>query len=310
MFYSLFNLIDVTTISNIVVMSQRMMLVIHPLMGALVSCYALYLAYRAFFDSQNLMILESLHFMFSLFFVTTMALSLPWYLGHIVPFVLSAGDGIANALVDPVSTSSAGTLQLMFNKVMIQITTLWNSFEFSIYEPSSIGYAFLVIQQVAFLIIGFAIFFSICAAYLLIAKVMVSMLLIIGPLFIMLAFFPSTRDLFKAWTGQCFNYILLSILFPIAFSLFEAILNATVFSGSINAANNYTSFFLYLILSFVAIQIPTLASSLSGGVGISGIVGNITSTLGSLKRLTSSARKPNNNQPTLNKPKNPNIKAG
>ena len=285
MFDTLFNLIDVVTLTNVVVMSVKMMAVIKPLMGALIVVYAIYLAYQALFDAQNMMVMESIKFIGSLAVVSTIALSTPWYLGNIVPIVIGSGDSIVNALLSPPAGSTAGTLQLMSDKVNLQIDALWGTIDISVTDGSSFTHAFLTFFQIIFLLVGSVPFFAICAAYLVVAKIMVSFLLIIGPLFIMFAFFPSTRDFFKAWTGQCFNYILLSILFPIAFSLFGTILDATVFSGTLTAASVFASLILFLILSFVAVQIPTLASSLSGGMGINGIVGSLSGAGGGISRL-------------------------
>ncbi|MNT94110.1 TrbL/VirB6 plasmid conjugal transfer protein [compost metagenome] len=60
--------------------------------------------------------------------------------------------------------------------------------------------------------------------YLLIAKVMISFCLLIGPLYIAFAFFPVTREYFMKWGGQLLNYILLYAFFGIGFTLLSNLL--------------------------------------------------------------------------------------
>jgi type IV secretion system protein VirB6 len=310
MYDTLFNFIDVITLTNVTVMSVKMMAVIKPLLGSLVTVYAIYLAYQALFDAQNMMVMESIKFMAALALVSTVALSTPWYLGNIVPIVINSGDDIVNALLSPPSGSTAGTLQLMSNKINIQINTLWDTIDISLTSGASFAHAFLILYQIFYLVLGSVPFLAICTAYLVIAKIMVSFLLIIGPLFIMFSFFPSTRDFFKAWSGQCFNYILLSVLFPIAFSLFGVILDATVFAGVLTTASILSSLVLFIILSFVAVQIPTLTSSLSGGMGINGIVGSLAGVGSGISRLLKNGRGNKSPSKIPKTPKGDSVSAG
>ncbi len=64
--------------------------------------------------------------------------------------------------------------------------------------------AILICAQVTLVILGFVPFLAVATAYLLVAKIMVSFLLIIGPLFIMMAFFPSTRSFFQVMDRTMF----------------------------------------------------------------------------------------------------------
>jgi len=288
MFDVLFTLIDVTTLQNVSNMAGKFMDTIRPLIGAGVVLYAVYLAYQALFDAQNMLVMETLKFIGALAVCCTIALNTSFYFGHVVPVVLNSGDNIANVLLSPPATSTGGSMQIMFNKLMIQFNALWDSIDMSITNSDSISHGLLTILQCFFLLVGAIPFFAICVAYLMVAKIMVSFLLIIGPLFIMCAFFPSLRSFFQAWSGQCFNYILLSILFPVAFAMFTTILDVTVFSGTITLLSVFMSLTVFFGLSFVAIQIPTLSSSLSGGIGISGIVGSMSQSVGGSARAVKS----------------------
>lgn len=310
MFDILFNFIDLTVLDNVATMASRMMEIIRPLIGAGVVLYAVYLAYQALYDAQNMMVMESIKFIGSLAICCTIALSTAWYFGNVVPIVLNSGDNIANALLSPPANTATGSLQIMYNKVMIQFLALWDSIDMSITNSDSISHGLLTFVQCIFLLVGAVPFFAICLAYMLVAKIMVSFLLIIGPLFIMFAFFPTTRDFFKAWTAQVFNYVLLTIMFPVAFTMFVAVLDLTAFSGSITLQSMMMSLIIFLVLSFVAVQIPTLCSSLSGGIGINGIVGSVAGSTGAVSRLIKGGNGSKQGMPKVQKPKGNSISAG
>ena len=146
------------------------------------------------------------------------------------------------------------------------------------------GSSFDLLLMIGLTILGSLPFIGVATAYLLIAKIAVSFLLILGPMFIMMAFFPATREIFRAWTGQCFNYILLMIMYPLAFSIFIQVLDSTVFKNNINLEKSIMVFIVFFAMVILSVQIPALCSTLSGGVGISGLVGSITSTAKGLSK--------------------------
>ena len=211
MFDTLFAFIDQIVTQNIASMVGVFSSTIAPLLGACVILYALYLAYQSLYEPQNLVIMESMKFIASLAVVTTIALNTSWYLANIVPAVLGSGDQIAQALLGTTGGGGA-SLQAMFETMLKSMGDMYSQIDVEMLQPKSWMDAWLTLAQMGLIILGFVPFLAVATAYLLVAKIMVSFLLIVGPLFIMMSFFPSTRSFFQAWTGQCFNYTLLSIL--------------------------------------------------------------------------------------------------
>ena len=110
-------------------------------------------------------------------------------------------------------------------------------------------------------------------AYLLMTKVALSILAGLGPLFIAALIFPATARFFDLWLGQVVNYVLLVVLYAAVFglmmSIFKGYMSATKMDGLSNVA--YTvggvcilSFSMLVILR----QLPSMASSLAGGVAL------------------------------------------
>ena len=272
MFDVLFSFLDSAVLQNISQMVGIFANVITPLIGSCVALYALYLAYQSLYDAENMMIMESMKTIGSLALCTTIAFSTTWYLSSIVPMILYIGDDIASALL---GSSGTGAIQSMYDDTTSTIQTIWSSIDISVTDGNSWSEAALKWVLCVLTLLGALPFIGIATAYLVVAKVMVGFLLIIGPLFIMLAFFPTSRSMFQSWTGQCFNYILLSILYPIAFSMFNATLDTVMTTKSINLNTALMTFLLFFVFIVLSVQIPVLSSSLSGGVGINGLVSNM-----------------------------------
>ncbi|HHC7310987.1 type IV secretion system protein [Vibrio owensii] len=273
MFDRLFDFVHLITQDNIASFVGIFTATITPLIGACVVLYAIYLAFQALYDAENMMIMESLKFIASLALCTTVAFNTSWYLNSIVPMVYYSGDDIANAML---GSTGSGSLQTMFDTMLKQFADTWGEVSFGMSDSWGQSIYFMLL---AFLIlIGYLPFIVVATAYLLIAKVMVSFLLILGPLFIMFAFFPSTRDMFKTWTGQCLNYVLLVVVYPIAFNLFTRTLEHVIFGGSATAIGLSTVIMTIILFGcciLISVQIPVFCSSLSGGVGINGLVSNM-----------------------------------
>ncbi|GAB7222903.1 TPA: type IV secretion system protein [Vibrio campbellii] len=272
MFDLLFDFIHQITHQNIASFVGIFTATITPLIGACVVLYAIYLAFQALYDAENMMIMESLKFIASLAFCTTVAFNTTWYLNSIVPMVYYSGDDIASAML---GSTGSGSLQTMFDTMLEQFTATWNEVNFGMTDSWGKSLFFVLLSLL--ILLGYIPFLLVATAYLLIAKVMVSFLLILGPLFIMFAFFPSTRDMFKTWTGQCLNYVLLTIVYPIAFNIFTKAIDHILFQGEqeIGLPIALMTIILFACCILISVQIPVFCSSLSGGVGINGLVSNM-----------------------------------
>ncbi|WP_390241205.1 type IV secretion system protein [Vibrio sp. R78045] len=273
MFERLFQFIDTAVVSNITNMVGIFATTITPLLGACVGLYIVYVAYEIILDTQKVIYTEVIKTIGSLSICTFVALNTAWFMAHVVPAVLYAGDDIANALLGTDSASGGSSLQEMYEVMIDSIGGIYSQIDVSVTDGASIGHAVLSWILILLTILGFVPFLGVSVAYLLVAKIMVSYLLIIAPLFIMFAFFPSCRSFFQAWTGQCFNYVLLSIMYPLAFTTFLQVLDFTVFAQNINLETTLMTVVIFFALIMLATQIPAFCSTLSGGIGINGLVG-------------------------------------
>ncbi|MCL2635127.1 MAG: type IV secretion system protein [Betaproteobacteria bacterium] len=197
--------------------------------------------------------------------VITFGLNIEYY-NHVAAFFNGLGADLSGALANSNDTNSGAMFDLLAENYR-------TSAELIVKEAPSIAPKVGAFFVAVILIISGAVLLSIAAAYILLAQIALGILLVIGPIFIALALFPATRKFFDAWIGQCVNYVLLTVLFN--------------YLGTIQVNYvkqlfvNNTNYFVILITTLVgavvfilvSFNLPSLASALAGGVGISSMVG-------------------------------------
>jgi type IV secretion system protein VirB6 len=118
-----------------------------------------------------------------------------------------------------------------------------------------------------------AVLVAVGGAFLLMSKIALSILAGLGPLFIVALIFPVTARFFDLWLGQVINYILLVVLYAAVFGfmmdIYKTYMTSFAFDGVVNISHALggvciLSFSMLIILR----QLPSIASSLSGGVAL------------------------------------------
>ncbi|MGY2492833.1 type IV secretion system protein, partial [Cupriavidus sp. CP313] len=122
-------------------------------------------------------------------------------------------------------------------------------------------------------------FLGISAAYAILAKFSLGLLLALGPLFIAAALFPATRKFFETWTAQCLNYAFLTALFAAAAAIEVQFATSILRKDEgyvMGIVDAYVLGAMGLVFIVVSLNLPGLASALAGGVGISTMTGKIS----------------------------------
>lgn len=123
-----------------------------------------------------------------------------------------------------------------------------------------------------------AVFFGVVVAYYLVAKLSLAMVLLIGPLFLGMLLFPSTRQYAMNWFGQIFNYAItiafFTILMTLQMKIFETQIKNMVTDHWYSALQIFGILPIFItvtmIFIIVALNIPSIASALTGGAGAGG----------------------------------------
>ena len=145
------------------------------------------------------------------------------------------------------------------------------------------------------------------AAFLLaLSKMALAIVLGVGPIFILLTVFEPTKRFFDAWIGQALNYVFLVMLTGGALKLALTIIKTYLAAPAVGAAladpsiNQALPAIVFSIIGWlVMMQLPSVASSLGGGVAI-GTLGAVGWAYGKTKGGMAAMR-PTNMRRSFNK---------
>jgi type IV secretion system protein VirB6 len=206
------------------------------------------------------------------------------YQGFVVPFFNGLGADLSTAMIGSDPGTSGAVLDALANKYITTSAAIYAN-------ASGVGETIAACVNILFLLVGGALFLSVAAAYILLAQIALGVLLVIGPIFIALALFPATRKFFDAWVGQCVNYVILTVLFNYLGHIEADFITNTIFSYN-QYGGMIASFAAAVVFLLIAFNLPSLASALSGGVGISTMVGKPLQVAQTLKNLMSKNKTP------------------
>lgn len=247
-----------------------------PLILAAILAYCVYIAWQIVTAQNEMFITDILKNMVMIVLVGAVCYTSKYYQTYVIPFVLNSGDDLSSALFGSYSVSTT-----MLDEFMASINMSLERMQ----EKMNFGFTDnwgLSMQAVFYWIllwITSGIFSLFATAYLLVAKLMVAILMSVGPIFICLAIFPVTRSMFTSWCSQCANYILLTLGYCIVLKLFISFITEQFETETLNFKGIYQIVIVMYIGVYILGQVGMLISSLTGGVGINSLNGNINSML-------------------------------
>lgn len=202
-------------------------------------------------------------------FIVSISLTGGFYQSNISEIITTAPDEMANILASGKEPAKAGNIvDASIGKAYLFASDAFN--KSSIFSIEGISYALLGV----FISTAAAILCAVGLAVILMSKVALAILAALGPLFIACLLFETTKRYFELWIGQVVNYSFLLILYSAVFgfliNIFGSYAGNAKFDGIKNIAFTFGGIIALSVVSIVILlQIPTIASSLSGGVALS-----------------------------------------
>ncbi len=278
LFTSMTNSFDKNVLNTISTGSSNIIALISPLMATCFSIYVLLILWTYWQGRNDEPINDFLMRMATWALILTCGMNIQFYSEYVVPFFNGFGEQMAGAL-----TNGSNPVSGLDNLLNAYINAAQ-----AIYAQASGLKVIAAIWTIALMIIFGGPFMAIAIAYIILAKFALGLLLALGPLFISAALFPPSRQFFWNWVGQCMNYTLLVALFAAACALeVNFAMGVVPLNGSPSIAQVIDLDIMGLAFWVISLNLPGLASSLAGGVGISTMVGN----LGSVARFAGSLGK-------------------
>lgn len=193
------------------------------------------------------------------------------YQATLADVIISTPDALAQSLIGTGNgeTSAGQILDDSIKFAVIVVAEQWE--KASVFSKQGIMY----VVYSALIMISAAIMVGIGGAFMILSKVALSLLVGMGPLFILMLLWEPTKKFFELWTGQIITYGLTIILYSITFTFLIG-LYGTYMSNYQPGSSTINAIFALmgaLIISAVSIvillQLPSIAGALSGGLAIS-----------------------------------------
>ncbi len=158
------------------------------------------------------------------------------------------------------TTPSASTFDSLLDKGQASATDIWSRASWPVDIVTGVGG--IMVIGASFLVAGIGYVVS------LYARLALAIVLAIGPIFIALAMFQSTRRFTEAWIGQLANFVILQVLVVAIGSLLISCIDSTF-----TAIDAYTDVLMRPIALcaiciaalYVFYQLPSIASALASG---------------------------------------------
>lgn len=201
----------------------------------------------------------------------------------IVNTFYTAPDQLASAIVGAPSTVS----------IIDQVWTDGNIVAEQLLKKGSVlsgDFAYYLAGFFVYLLIGLTVVYT--AFLLALSKVALAVIITLGPLFIVLLFFDSTKRFFEAWIAQLANYALITILSLLVAALMLSIVRAyataaTATGSGITIAESARLCIASVLVFLIMRQVMPIAAGLASGIALSSfgaVSGVMNWGLGATKR--------------------------
>jgi type IV secretion system protein VirB6 len=220
-------------------------------------------------------------------FIVLLAFTSADYQSNVIDFFMNVPAQIAGQLVDRGSADGLATvIDDTFNKGM-DIATSWFT-DFSIWH---IGQGFRNVAIGALIALLTVILCGIALATVFLAYLSLTILLAVGPLFIMLLILDQTKRFFDGWLSQVMTFAVVFVLVSVACLTCMDMLNDQL-NNDRNVTTALTQLGFFMCMIVVMVQIRPIAAAIGGGVSMQSlsivkqITGNATGAIG---RVTGTA---------------------
>jgi len=200
--------------------------------------------------------------------------------GNYMEWVVGSIQGLESGLVGAMTEGGSGldttdTYALLDSSISIgakKAADAWEKMgEISWYNIS--GWMTWLIATLL-IYVAMVLLFLICGALVVVAKFSLTLMLAVGPLFIMALIWAPTAGFFDRWLSQVLTYVFtilfLTAVLSMAITVFSEILTATDFDDPmVNPVFIALQILMIaLILGYLITQLPGMASGLAGGAGL------------------------------------------
>lgn len=202
--------------------------------------------------------------------------------GNYLSWVVQGVDGLQNGLVQAMSAGNGADIYERLDQALREADALMAQID---KQADALGWSDIgtaITMALCICIIGFGtmLFVVVAGAMVIVAKFMLAMMFAVGPIFVMCLMWPSTAGFFDRWISQTLTYVFTIVFITVLLSMGLAIFRSGVASAAVQLAAGdgggyftitFGFFAICLVLGWIAFQVPTMASAVSGGASMAAL---------------------------------------
>lgn len=274
-FKQTFNSVDVSLTTYIGDVATSVITSITPVVTTLLLIYMALWGWLVITGKTGEIVTDGFNRVIKITVIVTLATNLGYYNIFVVDLLSNLPDHLAG-LASITAVSNTGDF---LDGILDDVWRVGWIFANKAVAESSWGLADIPLSFAAFCIWGLGLVLTVFAGFLLIlSKMALSVLLGVGPIFILLTLFEPTKRFFDAWVGQCFNFIFIVMLVGGILRLIVTILSdylisyqAALGASSPELVGSVPAIILSGIGLLVLRQVMPIASALGGGIALSSL---------------------------------------
>lgn len=268
LFSAIFDKVDQALDTYITSTAGDMISFITPIFTSLLIVWIAIWGYMMMFGKASEPLQDGVFRILRIGFIITLGLTVGTYTGLVVDFLAKGPETIASVITGTPTGTSAATLDSLFSKIFQVSEAAWNK------GGIMNGNFGMYLISIIVLVVGAAL--SLVVAFLiLLSKIMTTVLLAIGPLFIIMLLFNATQRFFESWLAMVMNFgfilILAAAIGQLMTSLADSYITSMMGADASSLANLGDAAMLCIVFALcilVVKQVPSIASALGGGVAL------------------------------------------
>jgi len=204
-------------------------------------------------------------------FIAACAFNVSWYLSTIVPFVTGLPNWMGGELSGQ-DGNQANQIDTMVVTYYDNLVMLYNAMSFNIID-TDLKDIFLGLQSLIIYLLAGIPFILVAIGTLFVLKVLTTVLLAVGPVFIAFLLFDQTRQWFWGWVSAIGGFILTQVLFAVILAMEIAFINKVIIKDGViitSLAGNLQMLIVFATFTLIATELPQHAAAIMGGAPTGG----------------------------------------
>lgn len=268
LFEAIFDKVDQALDTYIASTAGDIISFITPIFTSLLIIWIAVWGYMMMFGKANEPLQDGVFRILRIGFIITLGLTVGTYTDLVVDLLAKGPEAIASVITGSATGTSAATLDSLFSKIFDVSEAAWDK------GGIMNGNFGMYLISIMVLVVGAAL--SLVVAFLiLLSKIMTTVLLAIGPLFIIMLLFNATQRFFESWLGMVMNFgfilVLAAAIGQLMTSLADSYISSMMGADASTMANLGDASMLCIVFALcilVVKQVPSVASALGGGVAL------------------------------------------